>query len=82
MALEPVYCPERAAKILWRLILTDRAKIEHFDEPSRGFNGDPAKLRNLAKEYEHLKNDPSVLADVANYLAHANPQSTSTDLPF
>jgi hypothetical protein len=79
MALHPVFSPEHAAKILWRLILTDRAKLEDFDTPPPGFNGDVSKFRNLAREYAHLEKDPDVLNDVATYLSHFDPQPEATE---
>jgi len=68
MALKPIFTPEAAAKILWRLILTDRAKIEDFDKPLPTFTGDPVTFRNLAREYPDLQHDPEVLADAQRYL--------------
>ena len=68
MALVPIYEPEAAARILWRLILTGRAKIEQFDNPPPGYVGNPETFRNLAREYEHLKEDPKVVAVANEYL--------------
>lgn len=68
MALKPIFAPESAAKLLWRLILTGRAQIEDFDKAPPGYSGDPAKLRNLAREYPHYEHDPDVIADAQRYL--------------
>ena len=68
MALVPIYEPEAAARILWRLILTGRAKIEQFDDPPPGYVGNPETFRNLAREYEHLKEEPKVVAAANEYL--------------
>ena len=68
MAFRPVYAPEDAAKILWRLILSGRARIEDFDVPPPGFNGAPESIRNLAREFEHYQNDPEVINDANHYL--------------
>ena len=68
MALVPIYKPESAARILWRLILTSRARLEDFDNPPPGYVGNPETFRNLAREYEHLKEDPKVIAAANHYL--------------
>ena len=69
MALTPVFAPEAAAKILWRLILTDRARLEDFDTPPKGHDGPKERYRNLAREYSHLKDDPDVRQAAESYLA-------------
>lgn len=68
MALKPIFTPEAAAKILWRLILTGRAKIEDFDKPLPTYAGNPDTFKNLAREYPELQHDPEVLADAQRYL--------------
>ena len=88
MALAPIYQPEAAAKILWRLILTGRARIEDFDSPPPGYQGNPETFRNLAREYEHLKEDSSVLEEANRYneLNGKPPERVEVisprDLPF
>ena len=74
MALKPVYAPEAAARILWHLILTDRARIDHFDTPAPGYQGDPANHRNLAREFSHLQHDPDVIKKADEYRAKAGAQ--------
>ena len=69
MALVPVFAPEAAAKILWRLILTERARLEDFDTPPPGHDGPPERYRNLAREFSHLKDDPDVRKRAEEYMA-------------
>ena len=69
--LTPIYTPEDAAKVLWSLILTERALLEHFDVPPPGYEGNPKTFRNLAREYPGMRDDPRVQKIVANYYEHS-----------
>ena len=69
--LTPLYTPEDAARVLWSLILTERALLEHFDTPPKGHEGDPAKYRNLAREFPGMRDDPRLKSIVENYWTHS-----------
>ena len=94
--MKPIYKPDDAAKVLWWLILTERALLEHFDTPPKGHEGPPERYRNLAREYMGMRDDPDVLRRVENYWQvtgtkpgdglypndYSRPNTTTNDLPF
>ena len=77
----PIYTPEDAAKVLWSLILTERALLEHFDMPPPGYEGDPKTFRNLAREYPGMRDDPRVQKIVAHYYEHSGVQRGEGKFP-